>query len=107
MVELVKTSGNAVVVKLNVDRATMANVENFKTSISEIVDKYTKVIIDLSPVSFVDSVFLGAFVVVLKRLSAKNGELVLTGLQPSVQKLFEMTRMDNIIIIKTSVEEAI
>lgn len=107
MVELVKTQDNLAVVKLSIDRATMANVENFKTSLSDIVEKYSKVVIDLSAVTFIDSVFLGAFVVILKRLSSKNGELILAGLQPSVLKLFEMTRMDKIIPIKPTVQEAL
>ncbi|HOP50946.1 MAG TPA: STAS domain-containing protein, partial [Ignavibacteriales bacterium] len=75
MLEILKTDGSTVVLKLNIDRATMANVENFKASLDGIVSQYKKVIIDLSAVNFIDSVFLGSFVVLLKRLSVNNGEL--------------------------------
>ncbi|AEX85407.1 anti-anti-sigma factor [Marinitoga piezophila KA3] len=68
--------------------------------------KFTKFVIDMSAVSYIDSAGLGAVVSLLKEARNLNKELVLAGLQSQVRKIFEMTKLDKIVKIVDTVEEA-
>jgi anti-sigma B factor antagonist len=67
----------------------------------------TKMVIDLSGVDFLDSTGLGVIIGVLKRVRSHGGELVLAGLTPQVEKVFEITRVSEIVRIVASVDEAV
>jgi anti-sigma B factor antagonist len=54
-------------------------------------------VIDLSGVDFVDSVGLGVVVGALKRARTHGGDVLITGAEPRVRALFEITRLDEII----------
>jgi anti-sigma B factor antagonist len=62
----------------------------------------SRVLLDLSGVTFLDSSGLGAVVAVMKLLGPDR-RLELTGLTPTVEKVFRLTRMDTIFIIHRSV----
>ena len=62
----------------------------------------SRVMLDLSGVTFLDSSGLGAVVAVMKLLGPDR-RLELTGLTPTVEKVFRLTRMDTIFIIHRSV----
>jgi anti-sigma B factor antagonist len=66
-----------------------------------------RLVIDLSGVGFLDSTGLGVIVGVLKRMRTHGGELVLAAAEPQVRKVFEITRMTDILPIHDSVDEAI
>ncbi|PJF09683.1 STAS domain-containing protein [Pseudorhodobacter sp. MZDSW-24AT] len=57
-----------------------------------------RVLLDLSDVMFIDSSGLGAVVAVRKALGPER-PLELSGLTPSVEKVFRLTRMDSVFII--------
>ena len=86
---------NDVIVELvNLSRATLKEAEEFKKILSEEIDRGSRrVIVDLSECEFIDSTFLGALVVSLKKVTALGGDLRLVGFQPSVHSMFELTRM--------------
>ncbi len=66
-----------------------------KGQISYLVDEQQpNLIIDLSEVTFVDSLGLTALVSGLKCCRKNRGTLKLVGLQPVVRVLFEITRLD-------------
>jgi anti-sigma B factor antagonist len=52
------------------------------------------VVVDLSGVNFLDSAALAALVKGMKRCREWGGDLYLSGLQQSVQIIFELTRLD-------------
>ena len=64
-------------------------------------------IIDLSGVDFVDSVGLGVVVGALKRARTHGGDLLVVGVAERIRKLFEITRLDEIIDLYPSVTEAV
>jgi anti-sigma B factor antagonist len=66
-----------------------------------------RLVLDLSGVGFLDSTGLGVIVGVLKRTRTHGGELVLAGAEPQVRKVFEITRMNDILPIHDSVDDAI
>lgn len=66
-----------------------------------------RIIVDLTNVNFVDSSGLATFVQVMKRCRQHNGDLVLCGLQQSVQMIFNLTRLDRAFKTFSDVSEAL
>ncbi|UZD90942.1 STAS domain-containing protein [Cognatishimia activa] len=64
-----------------------------------------RIVLDLRNVDFVDSSGLGAIVGAMKQLPS-NKSLDLSGLTPTVAKVFQLTRMDTIFSIYPDVETA-
>ena len=56
---------------------------------------------------FIDSTFLGALVVSLKKITALSGDLRLVGFQPAVHSMFELTRMYRVFESFKTKDEAI
>ncbi len=78
------------------ERMTATNSTSFKEQIIAHVDEgNSRLVVDLSGVSFVDSAGLGALVGVLKRIG-NRGDIVVCGLADSVRQMFELTRMNRI-----------
>lgn len=79
---------------VNLTRATLKEAEEFKIILStDINSGWRKIIVDLSECEFIDSTFLGALVVSLKKVTGLGGDLRLVGFQPAVHSMFELTRM--------------
>lgn len=85
---------DVVVEIVNIERATLKEADQLKSSINDKIDLgYRKVIIDLSSVDFIDSTFLGVIVNTLKKVAALRGDLKLVGFRPAVRSMFELTRL--------------
>ena len=86
--------GDILVEVVNLSRATLKEAEEFKRRLlGDINQGWRKIIIDLSDCEFIDSTFLGALVVSLKKMTTLGGDLRLIGFQPAVHTMFELTRM--------------
>lgn len=71
----------------------------FKDAMRDVImEPSERVILDLSQVTFLDSSGLGAVVAVMKMLPS-NRPLELSGLTPTVEKVFRLTRMDRVFTI--------
>lgn len=82
------------IVRVNITRATLKEAEELKNLLyQDIEDGKKKIVIDLKQSEFIDSTFLGALVVSLKRIRNHGGDIRLAGLQPAVRSMFELTRM--------------
>jgi anti-sigma B factor antagonist len=64
-------------------------------------------ILDLSDVPYVDSAGLGLLVSAFVSRQKAGRKMILSGINPRVQKLFEITRMQDLFLIFASPEEAI
>ncbi|MFO7524379.1 MAG: STAS domain-containing protein [Ignavibacteriaceae bacterium] len=103
-----ETQGEILVITVNLFRATLKEADNFKqTLVSEIDQGWKKIVVDLSYCEFIDSTFLGALVVSLKKVTSTGGDLRLVGFQPSVHSMFELTRMYRVFESFKTQEEAI
>lgn len=60
--------------------------------------------IDLSGVKYMDSTGLGVFVGLFKQLSARSGNMKLTGMSERLQRLFDITGLADVMDINTEVE---
>ncbi|MFK7763519.1 MAG: STAS domain-containing protein [Roseobacter sp.] len=64
------------------------------------------VVLDLSKVEFIDSSGLGAIVAAMKHMGAER-RLALAGLTPTVERVFQLTRMDSVFSVFPTLEGAL
>lgn len=69
-------------------------------------DGHRHVVVDLSATDFLDSTGLGALVAGFKRLRAHEGDMRLVCSTARIRKVFELTRLDLVLPIFESVEDA-
>lgn len=69
-------------------------------------DAVGDVVLHLEQVAFIDSSGLGAIVAAMKMLPAGR-RLHLSGMQPAVDKVFRLTRMDTVFVIHPSLDAAV
>ncbi len=107
---------NFVVEKKEKHSLITSKVEKLDTSVapelkSEVVllDKNgeSSMIIDLSETRYCDSSGLSALLVANRLTRAAGGTLVITGLQPSVEKLIQISQLHTVLNIAPTVDEAV
>ena len=67
----------------------------------------SRIVVDLSDTSFLDSTALGVLIGAVKRLRARDGVLTLVNTDANIAKTFEITGLDQIFTITGSRDEAI
>lgn len=82
------------------------NAQQFKERAGEVIAVNARIVIDISPVCFVDSAGLGAILSCLRMAHANGGKLALTGVTGSKQTLFQIVRMDRIFEVFPTPEAA-
>jgi anti-sigma B factor antagonist len=81
------------------DRIDAASAIQFKELMRDLTGTdHPRVVLDLAQVKFLDSSGLGAIVAV-KRMLGPGRAIELSGLTPTVEKVFRLTRMDTIFTI--------
>ena len=99
--------GEIIVIRAIDDRIDAAGAIQFKERMREIVEEPSeRVVFDMSNVGFLDSSGLGAVVSVMKALGPVR-RLELSGLTPTVEKVFRLTRMDSVFIIHKILPEGL
>lgn len=78
------------------DRLTAVNATDFKEEAVKLIEAgHSRLIVDMTMISFIDSSGLGALVGVLKRLG-NRGEIVVCGMSSTLKQMFSITRMDRV-----------
>lgn len=99
--------GSALIIKVQAERIDAGSAVKFKDQLRKAVGVFEgRVILDLSDVEFIDSSGLGAVVACFK-LIKQTGEMELANLSSTVQKLFELTRMNQVMKIHPSIRDAL
>jgi anti-sigma B factor antagonist len=97
-----QTRPNLLSVLVMDDRIDAASAIQFKERMRDLTQNgETRVVLDMARVLFLDSSGLGAIVAV-KKLLGPDRALELSGLTPTVEKVFRLTRMDTIFTIHSS-----
>lgn len=100
--------GDVLVEKVNFSRATFKEAQEFKDRlIYDILMNNEKIIVDLSSCEYIDSTFLGALVVILKKMADRSGEIKYVIPQPSALYLFKITGLYGVLNLYRNREEAI
>ena len=102
-----QTRPKVISVQVLEDRIDAATAIQFKERMRDVTkDGPARVVLDLARVQFLDSSGLGA-VVAVKKLLGPDRVLELSGLTPTVEKVFRLTRMDSIFTIHSTLEAAV
>jgi len=100
--------GKVIVHHVGITRATLREAEEFKMILGkDILAGHKNIVADLTECEFIDSTFLGALVISLKKVTAIGGDLRLVGFQEAVNSMFELTRMYRVFETYKTREEAI
>ena len=67
----------------------------------------TRIVVDLTETSFLDSTALGVLIGAVKRLRSRDGALTIVNVDANIAKTFEITGLDQIFTIRASRDEAI
>ena len=79
-----------------------------KKSIDKLLQaKTSRIVVNLSKVTYVDSSGLATLVEILKNMRSYGGRLRLTNLLPKVKSLFEITKLEKLFEIMADEQEAI
>ena len=78
-----------------------------KTLQEAIENGATRVVVDLSETTFLDSTALGVLIGAVKRLRSRDGSLVIVNTDTNIAKTFEITGLDQIFTILPTREAAV
>ena len=67
----------------------------------------SRIVVDLTETTFLDSTALGVLIGAVKRLRSREGALVIVNTDQNIAKTFEITGLDQIFTILTTREEGI
>lgn len=76
-----------------------------KTILDTFEEEESDILIDCINLEYVDSTGLGALIYVLKKLKEKEYQIYLTNMKPNIRKLFDITKLDKMFIIRGEVDE--
>jgi anti-sigma B factor antagonist len=104
---ITETIGGVNVVVISTESLMANNVEQFKDVFAPLIVQRCGILIDMEEVRFVDSSGIGALITTFKKVQALEGELKLCSLTEQVRSIFEMVRVDKILEIYPTREEAL
>ncbi|MCK5087726.1 MAG: STAS domain-containing protein [Melioribacteraceae bacterium] len=106
----VEKKDDILIITVNIERATLEKAKQLKDLLIEnISESKKKIILDCGRIKFMDSTFLGAMIISLKKVVALNGDLrlIVGDVNTPVWIMFETTRMFKVFKSYKSVPDAI
>jgi anti-anti-sigma factor len=86
----------------------LATAPEFSERLNAVIaDGHTSVVVDLTEVGFIDSTGLSVLLNALRRITRAGGTLSLVCTNPTVMRLFEVTKMDTTFTIVDSRDAAL
>ena len=107
----IKEVGNAIVLS-PVGRVDQSNAAEFGGVMAPYVANCNGsdsplLVLDLSQLEYISSAGLRELMIVGKRIHCQHGKLAITGLQPLVSEVFQISRFDTLFNIYDSVDSAV
>jgi anti-sigma B factor antagonist len=88
--------------------ADLNAAEELESKLTEVIEEGpSAVVVDLSQVTFLDSMVLGVLLQSLKRLRARGGRLRVVTPRAEVRRIFELTHLDRLFELDSTREEAL
>jgi anti-sigma B factor antagonist len=79
-----------------------------KAALADAIDAgRSRLVVDLTDTTFLDSTALGVLIGTVKRLRVRDGRLTLVNTDPNIAKTFDITGLDQIFTICATREEAV
>ena len=79
-----------------------------KSALSEAIESgHTRIVVDLTDTTFLDSTALGVRIGAVKRLRSRDGRLTIVNVDENIAKTFEITGLDQIFPISATRAEAV
>jgi anti-sigma B factor antagonist len=103
----VRRSGDGVVVLTFLPGLMLASES--RERIDDVTDALrgsSQVILDLSQLQILSSIFLGLLVALHRRIESTEGKMKICGLQPDVREVFKMTKLEELLDIREDEQEA-
>jgi len=92
--------GGVAIVRVDETRLTYSILSDFSTTVTELVANGRRdILVDLTPVTYVDSATIGCLMDLYRQISAVGGRLKLAGVQKRVETMLTMTGAQNFIEI--------
>lgn len=86
----------------------VANSEQFRNAaLSLLASGIKRLVVDLSGTDYIDSAGLGILVGLLKRVKESDLKLLVAGAQPRVQRVFEITGLNQVFAMRADVASAL
>jgi anti-sigma B factor antagonist len=104
---LVDKVGDISVVTVNLAQFDASNADEFKREITPVLKDTRKLVLDLSPVQFVDSRACGMILSCLKSLGEAHGDLKICHVSPFVRTVFELIRLHRICELLPTRDDAV
>ena len=100
--------GGVSVVRVGVTRLMYPILSDFSTAVSALVEAGKReILIDLSPVTYVDSATIGCLMDLYRQVHTAGGHLKLSGVQKRVETMLSMTGAQNFIEIHADEPSAV
>jgi len=100
--------GDVAVVRVQETRLTAPILSDLAATAAKFIqDGSSRLLIDLSPVSYVDSATIGCLMDLYRQATAAGGILKLSGVQPRVETMLSMTGANNFLEVHSSEPAAI
>ena len=101
-------SGGVAIVRVGETRLMYPILSDFSTAVSGLVAAGQKqILIDLTPVTYVDSATIGCLMDLYRQVHAAGGHLKLSGVQKRVETMLTMTGAQNFIEIHADEPNAV
>jgi anti-anti-sigma factor len=84
-----------------------SNANDLRSVVGEVERKCCRLVLDMSHIDFIDSSIIGALVGFLRRTRAAGGDTKLVGLTPDIETIFELTRLQRVFRIHSSITAAV
>lgn len=94
-----------VAIEGRLDTTTYADLEKTLTNLFD--EGCHKMILDCSAMDYVSSSGLRVFLMILKKIKAADGSLILCSLQPAIYNVFEISGFLSIFNIKDTLDQAL
>lgn len=102
-----KEQNGYTVITANAERLDVSNMVEMKDAMVEVIEGGKKnIVIDLSPVTFVDSSGLSVIISIFKLLNRLEGTLKLCGLNDQPNELLQITQLHRLFTVVASCDEA-
>lgn len=99
--------GEVAVVTVDIDRLDSRTISLFMEHFKQIVEKHSKIVLNVKNIEFMDSSGIATILRARQKMLAIGGDIKLAGCTDSVDSIFKLIKMERLVSIFPTVEEAV